>query len=63
MLRSIIAIGAIMLGAAPAAAASYSATLSVPTAGRFIVRDISWSCTAAGCAGTTENSRPVVLCQ
>jgi hypothetical protein len=52
-----------MLTASPAAAASYSATLSQPTTNRFIARDIVWSCGLSACQGATENGRPVVLCQ
>lgn len=48
---------------APAAAATYSATLATPTVGRFIARDITWNCGASACLGATEQSRPVVLCQ
>lgn len=49
--------------AAPAAAANYSATLTKPATGRFIARDISWNCGPAACQGSTEESRPAVLCQ
>jgi hypothetical protein len=63
MLRSVLAIGAIMLSAVPATAATYSATLAAPTNGRIIARDISWNCAGAACTGATENSRPAVLCQ
>ena len=63
MFRPLLALAAAALGAAPAAAATYSATLAVPANGRFIARDISWNCSAAGCLGATENSRPAVLCQ
>jgi len=63
MLRSIFALSAIALAAAPAAAATYSATLTAPVNQRIIARDISWNCGAAACQGATEESRPVVLCQ
>jgi hypothetical protein len=63
MLRSAIVLSAIVLGAAPAAAASYSAKLAVPTTERFIARDIIWACGADACQGSTQESRPVVLCQ
>jgi hypothetical protein len=50
--------------AAPAAAATYSAKpVAVPSTGKIIGKDISWSCTADGCRGSTEASRPLVLCQ
>lgn len=63
MLRPILALGAILLSAAPAAAATYSATLAAPANGTIIARDISWNCSGATCQGATENSRPAVLCQ
>jgi hypothetical protein len=63
MFRPLFAIAAMALTAAPATAASYSATLAVPTTVRFIARDISWNCGPAECQGATDLSRPVVLCQ
>jgi hypothetical protein len=63
MPRSLILLPAILLAAAPAAAASYSAKLTVPVSQRIIARDISWSCGADACQGATEESRPAVLCQ
>jgi hypothetical protein len=63
MLRSALLLSAIVLGAAPAVAASYSARLSVPTTERFIARDITWACGTDACQGSTQESRPVVLCQ
>ncbi|HVU31037.1 MAG TPA: hypothetical protein VHE36_11625 [Sphingomicrobium sp.] len=62
MLRSV----SLFLGlaiTAPALAANYSATPAQPASGRFIARDITWSCGAAACQGATAESRPVVLCQ
>ena len=63
MLRSALALSALTLFAAPATAATYSATLSTPTSGRFIARDIVWNCGPAACQGATDESRPAVLCQ
>jgi hypothetical protein len=63
MFRSVLFLSAIALSAAPAAAASYSAKLSVPTTERFIARDITWACGSDACQGSTQESRPVVLCQ
>ena len=63
MFRPLLALSAIAFTAAPAAAATYSAKLSVPTSDRFIARDIVWSCGPAACQGATEESRPAVLCQ
>jgi len=63
MLRPLLAISAIALSAAPATAATYSAKIAVPTSERFITRDIVWNCGPAACQGSTNESRPVVLCQ
>ena len=63
MLRPVLALSALVLAAAPAAAASYSATLRAPTSARFITQDITWNCASAACQGATQESRPVVLCQ
>jgi hypothetical protein len=63
MLRSVLMLSALALIAGPAAAASYSAKLAVPTSERFIARDIVWACGADACQGSTQESRPAVLCQ
>jgi hypothetical protein len=63
MFRSTAVLLGFALAAAPAAAANYSATLTKPASGRFITRDISWNCGPAACQGSTEESRPAVLCQ
>jgi hypothetical protein len=63
MLRSLLALLAIAISAAPAAAASYSAKLATPTSQRIIARDITWQCGADACQGSTAESRPVVLCE
>ena len=34
-----------------------------PASGHIVARDINWTCGAGGCAGTTAESRPAVLCQ
>ena len=52
------------LVATPALAGTYSARTSVAQApGKIIGRDISWTCGPDACQGTSEASRPVVLCQ
>ena len=63
MFRSILILSALGVIAVPATAASYSAKLAVPTTERFIARDIIWACGADACQGSTQESRPVVLCQ
>ena len=60
------ALTALLLAALPAAAgaATYTAKPVQPVAAkRIIAKDISWQCAAGGCRGTTEESRPLVLCQ
>lgn len=49
--------------ATPALSATYSAKPLTPADGRIIGRDISWACGPSACTGSTETSRPVVLCQ
>jgi hypothetical protein len=63
MIRSGAILFAVVLASAPAAAATYSATLASPAKGRLIGRDIVWRCGAAACQGATEESRPAVLCE
>ena len=63
MFRPVLILSALGAIAAPAAAASYSAKLVTPTTQRFIARDISWACGSAACQGSTQESRPLVLCQ
>jgi hypothetical protein len=63
MLRSALAACTLVLTAVPAGAASYSATLSAPTNQRLIAGEIVWNCGPAACQGSTDESRPVVLCQ
>jgi hypothetical protein len=63
MLRPALAIVSALLAAAPVAASTYAAKLTVPTSGRFIAADIVWNCGPAACQGATDESRPAVLCQ
>jgi hypothetical protein len=63
MFRPIFALSALVLAAAPAAAATYSAKPVAPASGRIIARDIAWACGPAACQGNTDESRPAVLCQ
>jgi hypothetical protein len=50
--------------AAPALAATYSAKpAAAPAAAKIIGKDIRWSCAGDTCRGSTEASRPLVLCQ
>ena len=63
MLRPLFTLAAIVLAAAPAAAVTYSAKPAVPASGRIVARDILWNCGPDACQGSTEESRPAVLCQ
>lgn len=55
---------AAVLLSGPALAGTYTAQpATTPTAKHIIGRDIAWVCGAASCQGSTELSRPVVLCQ
>ncbi len=50
--------------AAPAIAGNYSAKpMTAPASAKIIGKDISWACGPAACQGSTEESRPLVLCQ
>ena len=62
MFRSLAALTALSL-AVPAAAATYTASPASPSQARIAARDILWTCGADGCTGSTQNSRPVVLCE
>jgi hypothetical protein len=60
----VAALIAATLIATPAFASSYSAKpAAAPAAAKIIGKDISWACTANGCTGSTDASRPVILCQ
>jgi hypothetical protein len=63
MLRRVLILSIVISAAVPAAAATYSAKLTVPTNGRIIARDINWACGAGACQGATNESRPAVLCE
>jgi hypothetical protein len=64
MTRVAAFIVAATLIAAPAFAGTYSAKpVAAPTAGKIIGKDISWTCAGGSCRGSTEASRPLVLCQ
>jgi hypothetical protein len=63
MLRSFAALAILAGVSVPAAAATYSATVSTSAPSRIPARDLLWSCGSGVCTGATANSRPVVLCQ
>lgn len=58
-----LTLAALALVGAPAAAATYAAKPAVqPATARIIARDISWNCGPTACVGSTQESRPAVLC-
>lgn len=63
MFRPIAAFSALAFVAAPAAAATYSAATSASAPAKIAARDILWNCASGTCTGSTQNSRPLVLCQ
>jgi hypothetical protein len=63
MIRPFLVLSAFAAVAAPAAAANYSAKLAAPMSGHVVARDINWACAGDSCQGTTQESRPAVLCQ
>jgi hypothetical protein len=59
---SIFAAAALL--SAPAMAGTYSAKpIAAPAAAKIIGKDISWVCGPDACQGSTDASRPLVLCQ
>ena len=64
MIRVAAIIAAAALFAAPALAGSYSAKpVANPAANRIVGKNIAWSCAGGTCRGSTELSRPIVICQ
>ena len=63
MLRPTVALCGLACLAVPVSASTYSARLAKPTSERFIGRDIVWHCGPAACQGSTDESRPAVLCE
>ena len=63
MIRPLIALAASALVAVPATAATYTAKTSTQAPAKIAARDILWTCGSGACTGSTQNSRPVVLCQ
>jgi hypothetical protein len=63
MTRTFALLAAVAI-AAPASAATYTGKLATPVSeARIVARDIVWNCGAGSCRGSTEESRPQVLCQ
>jgi hypothetical protein len=63
MTRTLALLAAIAI-AAPATAANYAGKPAAPVSkNRIVARDIVWNCGPDSCQGSTEESRPLVLCQ
>ena len=62
MIRAAILASALF--AAPALAAPQFAAQpnTAPATTKFVVKDTLWSCGEAGCAASSSNSRPAVVC-
>jgi hypothetical protein len=64
MTRFAALFAAATLLSSPALATTFTAKpATAPAATKIIGKDISWSCGAGACKGSTEASRPLVLCQ
>ena len=64
MLRLTVGLAGLILVATSAAASTYTATAVVqPAATRINASDIAWTCGEGSCRGSTQESRPLVLCQ
>lgn len=64
MTRFLTALSAAALCASPALAGSYVAKpAAAPAEAKITGKDIRWTCADGACRGSTELSRPVVLCQ
>ena len=64
MIRVAAILAATALFAAPALAGSYSAKpVATPADSRIVGKNIAWTCSAGSCRGSTELSRPLVICQ
>jgi hypothetical protein len=64
MNRAAVLIAVASVFAAPAVAGTYSAKpMAGPTAAKIIGKDISWAREGDSYRGSTEASRPLILCQ
>jgi hypothetical protein len=57
------ALVAALLAPAVASASTYSAKPLAPAAKRLVAGGINWNCGPDACLGSTDESRPLVLCQ
>jgi len=63
MIRTASALALAALATAPAFATNYSAKPIAPVGQKIVARDVIWACGPAACQGSTEESRPAIVCQ
>lgn len=64
MFRTIVILSTAAMIAAPAVAETYVAKpATAPTEAKIAGREMRWMCGDGTCRGTTDQSRPIVLCQ
>jgi hypothetical protein len=64
MTRFALLFAAATLASSPAVAGSYSAQpVATPAKSKIVGRDIAWTCGPEACRGSTDSSRPILLCQ
>ena len=64
MIRALIVLTAALVLAAPASAATYAGKpMAAVTEARFVSRDVVWTYAKGAYQGSTDESRPLVLCQ
>ena len=63
MIRIATALTLAALAASPALATTYSAKPISQSAPKIVARDIIWACGPAACQGSTNESRPAIVCQ
>ena len=63
MIRFATAFALAALAASPALATNYSAKPIAPTGHKVVARDVIWACGPAACQGSTQESRPAIVCQ
>lgn len=63
MTRFATAFALAALAASPAFATNYSAKPIAATGQKIVARDVVWACGPAACQGSTDESRPAIVCQ
>ena len=63
MIRIATALVVAALAAGPALATNYSAKPIAQPGQKVVARDVIWACGPAACQGSTDESRPAIVCQ